>query len=59
MERFIHNENLRLWRRQLSETTDQKKRAVLLNLIAKEEAREDEIESRVKAAKSRPPEKRP
>jgi hypothetical protein len=53
MERFIHNENLKLWRRQLSETTDPKKRSLLLDLIAKEEAREDEIEARAKAPKSR------
>ena len=53
MERFIHNENLKLWRRQLSETTDPKKRSLLLDLIAKEEAREDEIEARAKANKSR------
>jgi hypothetical protein len=49
MERFIHNENLKLWRKQLSETTDPKKRSILLDLIAKEEAREDEIEERAKA----------
>jgi len=58
MERFIHNENLKLWRRQLSETTDPKKRSLLLDLIAKEEAREDEIGERAKA-KSRPQEKHP
>jgi hypothetical protein len=55
MERFIHNENLKLWRRQLSETTDPKKRSLLLKLISEEEAREDEIEARAKA-KSRPQE---
>jgi hypothetical protein len=52
MERFIHNENLKLWRSQLSETTDAKKRSLLLDLISKEEAREDEINARAKAAKS-------
>lgn len=52
MERFIHNENLRLWRKRLSETTDPKKRSMLLDLISKEEAREDEIEARDKSAKS-------
>jgi hypothetical protein len=59
MERFIHNENLNLWRRQFSETADPQKRAVLLDLIAKEMAREDEIEARAKAAKSQPQEKHP
>jgi predicted AAA+ superfamily ATPase len=58
MESFIHNENLKLWRKQLSETTDPKKRSLLLDLIAKQEAREDEIEVRAKA-KSQPQEKRP
>jgi hypothetical protein len=57
MERFIHNENLKLWRRQLSEATDPKKRSLLLNLIANEEAREDEIEARAKSAKSQPQDK--
>lgn len=59
MERFIHNENLKLWRRQLSETADPKKKAVLLDLIAAEEARELEIETRTKAGKSGIPEKHP
>jgi hypothetical protein len=40
MERFIRNENLKLWRRQLAETTDEQKRAVLIDLIAKEGGRE-------------------
>ena len=39
MDRFIHNENLKLWRRQLAETTDPQERAVLLNLISEEEQR--------------------
>ncbi|MBB5048684.1 hypothetical protein HNR60_003452 [Rhodopseudomonas rhenobacensis] len=45
MERFIHNENLKLWRRQLQETTDPDKRAILENLIEEEEAREAELEA--------------
>jgi hypothetical protein len=40
MDRFIHNENLKLWRRHLAETTDPQERAVLLNLISEEEHRE-------------------
>jgi hypothetical protein len=43
MEHFIHNENLKLWRRQLEETTDAQKRAVLVGLIAEEEAREAHV----------------
>ncbi len=50
LKRFIHNENLKLWRGQLSETIDLKKRAVLLNLIAKEDISwEDEIAPQAKA----------
>jgi hypothetical protein len=40
MDRFIHNENLKLWRKHLAETTDAQERAVLLNLIREEEGRE-------------------
>lgn len=40
MDRFIHNENLKLWRKHLAETTDPQERAVLLNLISDEEHRE-------------------
>jgi hypothetical protein len=43
MERFIHNENLKLWRRRLSETTDERQRDILRQLIENEEAREDEV----------------
>jgi hypothetical protein len=49
VERFIHNENLKLWRAQLAETTDDRKRAVLLGLIAEEEGREAEIEARARS----------
>jgi hypothetical protein len=34
MERFVREENLRLYRRALSETTDEVKRGVLRTLIA-------------------------
>ena len=40
MDRFIHNENLKLWRKHLAETTDPQERAVLINLISEEERRE-------------------
>jgi hypothetical protein len=42
MDRFIHNENLKLWRRHLAATTDPQERAVLVNLISEEEQREVE-----------------
>ena len=50
MDRFIHNENLKLWRRHLAETTDPEQRAVLLNLISEEERREIEVGSRAAKA---------
>jgi hypothetical protein len=48
MERFIHNENLKLWRRQL-----RGKEVDPPRLIAKEEAREAEIETLAKAKSER------
>jgi hypothetical protein len=50
MDRFIHNENLKLWRRHLAETTDPQERAVLLSLIREEERRE--ISHGVRTAKT-------
>jgi hypothetical protein len=38
MDKFIHEENLRLFRKRLAETTDEKQRQVLHNLIAEHEA---------------------
>ena len=43
MDRFIHNENLKLWRRHLTETTDPQERSILLKLISEEERREIEV----------------
>jgi hypothetical protein len=40
MDRFIRNENMKLWRRHLAETADPQERDVLLNLIREEELRE-------------------
>jgi hypothetical protein len=52
MERFIRNENLKLWRRQLAETTDERKRAVLIDLIAKEGREAESVSNaRVKTSK--------
>jgi hypothetical protein len=39
MEKFVHEENLKLFRKQLAETTDEKERRVLRNLIAEHEAK--------------------
>jgi len=36
MKKFIHEENLRLFRKQLAETTDPKRRQLLLSLIEEE-----------------------
>jgi hypothetical protein len=41
MKKFIHEENMKLFREQLAETTDPKKRQMLLKLLAEEEAKED------------------
>ena len=40
MKNFIHQENLKLFRKQLAETTDPTKRQMLLKLLAEEEAQE-------------------
>lgn len=40
MEKFIHSENLRLYRKALAETTDEGKRKSLLELIRDEVAKE-------------------
>lgn len=40
MERFIHNENMRLYRRLLEEEKNEDKRAVIRKLLAEEEARD-------------------
>jgi hypothetical protein len=47
MEKFIHDENIRLYRRLLAEATDVERRRVLLKLLAEEEANDQ-----------RPPERR-
>jgi len=42
MKKFIHEENLKLFRKQLAETTDPKRRQLLLSLIEAEEANDVE-----------------
>jgi hypothetical protein len=39
MEKFIHSENIRLYRKLLAEVTDAKRREILLKLLAEEEAK--------------------
>jgi hypothetical protein len=46
MDSFIHNENLKLWRRHLAQTKDPSERAVLLNLIGEEENRASDLDNR-------------
>jgi hypothetical protein len=41
MKKFIHEENLKLFRKRLAETTDPEKRQMLLKLLAEEEAKND------------------
>jgi len=40
MEKFIHDENIRLYRRLLVEAADAERRRVLLKLLAEEEAKD-------------------
>lgn len=40
MERFIHNENIRRYRKLLEEERDEEKRNVIRKLLAEEEAKE-------------------
>lgn len=40
MERFIHNENIRRYRKLLEEEKDEDKRNVIRKLLAEEEARQ-------------------
>jgi hypothetical protein len=39
MKKFIHEENLKLFRKRLAETTDPAERQMLLKLLAEEEAK--------------------
>ena len=39
MDKFVHDENLKLYRKLLAETTDPQKRQRLLKLLADEEAK--------------------
>ena len=40
MEKFVRNENLKLYRKLLAETNDEQKRQTLLKLLADEEAKD-------------------
>jgi hypothetical protein len=40
MEKFVHSENLKLYRKVLAETTDEQKRQTLLKLLSDEEAKD-------------------
>jgi hypothetical protein len=42
MKKFIHEENLKLFRKRLTETTDPEKCRMLLKLLEEEEAKDDE-----------------
>jgi len=43
MKKFIHEENLKLFRKRLAETIDPEKRQMLLKLLAEEEAKNDPL----------------
>jgi hypothetical protein len=40
MEKFVHGENLKLYRKLLAETTDEQKRQTILKLLSDEEAKD-------------------
>ena len=40
MHRYVHEENIHLYRKVLAETTDEDKRKIILKLLAEEEAKE-------------------
>jgi hypothetical protein len=40
MQRYVHEENILLYRKLLAETTDEEKRKIILKLLAEEEAKE-------------------
>lgn len=40
MEKFVHKENIKLYRKLLAETSDEQKRQTLLKLLADEEAKD-------------------
>ena len=46
MERFIHQQNLLLYRKLLSETTDEEKRQTLFKLLADEKAKDNHLRKR-------------
>jgi hypothetical protein len=41
VNKFVHDENIKLFQRQLAETSDPEKRRVLLKLLAEEKAKDD------------------
>lgn len=46
VDKFIHDENLRFFRKRLAETTEEKQRQVLRDLIAEQEAKSCEWQTR-------------
>ena len=48
MDQYIHRENIALYRRRLSETSDIAARKVILKLLADEEARSAQARSKMK-----------
>ena len=49
MERFVHRENIKLYRRLLAETTDEQRREMLLKLLKDEEAKYQQAPEGVEA----------
>jgi hypothetical protein len=54
MERFIHNQNMELFRKQLDAETNEARRNMLLRLLAQEEANGKRLEAKAKELTDRP-----
>lgn len=53
MERFIHNENIRLYRKLLEEEKNEDKRAIIRKLLAEEEAKDGPVSPKHQNDKSK------
>jgi hypothetical protein len=54
MERFIHNQNMKLFTKQLDGETDEARRNMLMRLLAQEETNGKELEAKSKEITDRP-----
>jgi hypothetical protein len=54
MERFIHNQNMKLFTKQLDAEIDEARRNMLMRLLAQEETNGKELEAKSKEITDRP-----